>query len=113
AARAVGDDAMPLVEQVAVPHRLQRPPHGLDVRRVQRSVRAVEVDPVADALRETVPLVDPAQRGLAADGVELRDAVRLDVGLAGEAELLLDRDLDRQAVAVVAALALDVAPAHG
>jgi hypothetical protein len=33
-------------------------------------------------------------------------------GLAGEAELLLDRELDRQAVAVPAGLALDVVALH-
>ena len=54
-----------------------------------------------------------AQHRLAALGVELGDAVRLDVALAGEAELLLDRELDRQAVAVPAGLALDVVALHG
>ena len=33
--------------------------------------------------------------------------------LAGEAELLLDFELDRQAVGVPAALARDIEPAHG
>jgi hypothetical protein len=50
---------------------------------------------------------------LAAAGVELGDAVALDVGLAGEAELLLDRDLDRQAVAVPAGAAGHVPALHG
>ena len=49
---------------------------------------------------------------LAALGVELGDAVRLDVLLAGEAELLLDGQLDRQAVAVPAGLAGDVEALH-
>ena len=49
---------------------------------------------------------------LAAVAVELRDAVALDVLLGLEAELLLDLDLDRQAVGVPAGLALDVVPGH-
>ena len=53
------------------------------------------------------------QHRLAAAGVELRDAVRLDVLLAGQAELLLDGDLDGQAVAVPAGLAGDVVALHG
>ena len=44
--------------------------------------------------------------------VELRDAVALDVGLAGEAELLLDGELDGQAVAVPAGATRHVVPAH-
>ena len=111
-ARAVGHDLVPLVEQVAVPHRLQRPPHGLDVRRVERAVGVVEVDPVADPLGEPVPVLEELEDRFTALGVELRDAEALDVGLRGEAELLLDRDLHGQAVAVPAALALDVAAAH-
>ena len=49
---------------------------------------------------------------LAALGVELGDAVRLDVLLAVEAQLLLHGQLDRQAVAVPAGLAGDVVAAH-
>ena len=40
------------------------------------------------------------------------DPVALDVGLLLHPELALDRQLDRQAVAVPAALAVDVVPAH-
>src|SRR5439155_27012923 len=49
---------------------------------------------------------------LAAALVELRDAEGLDLVLRADAELLLDGDLDRQPVAVPAALALDVVAAH-
>src|SRR5699024_852147 len=41
------------------------------------------------------------------------DPVRLDVALAGEAELLLDGELHRQAVAVPAGLAVDPPALHG
>ena len=49
---------------------------------------------------------------LATSLVERRDAVLLDLLLAREAELLLDLELDGEPVAVPAALARDVAPAH-
>ena len=112
AARAVGDDLVALVEQVALPQRLQRPPDRLDVLRLERAVGLVDVDPVADPLGQPVPVLEVLEHRLAALGVELGDAVALDVVLGLEAELLLDGDLDRQTVAVPAALALDVAPAH-
>jgi hypothetical protein len=112
ATRAVGHDLVALEQQLAVPHLAQRPPDGLDVRRVQRAVRVLDVDPVAHPLRQRRPLLEELEHRLAALLVELGDAVALDVVLAGEAELLLDGDLHRQAVAVPAALALDVAPAH-
>jgi hypothetical protein len=102
-----------LVEEVLVPHRLERPPHGLDVRGVHRPVGVVEVDPERDALRQPVPVLEELHDRLAALGVELRDAVALDVVLGLEPELLLHGDLDGQPVAVPAALALDVAAAHG
>ncbi|GAA3312422.1 hypothetical protein GCM10020219_022290 [Nonomuraea dietziae] len=54
-----------------------------------------------------------AQDRLAALGVELGDAVRLDVLLAGQAELFLDAHLDGQAVAVPAGLAGHAEAAHG
>ena len=60
----------------------------------------------------SLELVDVPQHRLPAPGVELGDAVRLDVLLAGEAELLLDGELDRQAVAVPAGLARDVVALH-
>ena len=112
AARAVRDDLVALVEQALVADRAQRPPDRLDVRGVERAVRVLEVDPEADALGQRVPVLEELEDRLAAPGVELGDAVGLDLGLRRDAELLLDGDLDRQAVAVPAALALDVAAAH-
>ena len=49
---------------------------------------------------------------LAALRIELRDAVLLDVLLTAEPELLLDRELDRQAVAIPAGLPRDVEALH-
>ncbi len=91
---------------------LERPPHRLDVGRVHRAVRVGGVDPVAHPLGHLLEGVDVPQHGLPALGVELRDAVLLDVGLAGEAELLLDGELDGQAVAVPAGLPLDQVALH-
>lgn len=112
AARAPGGDAVVLDQQALVEDLLERPPDGLDVRRVHRPVGLVEVDPVPHAGGQLGEGVGVAGHRLAALGVELGDAVRLDVLLAGEAELLLDGQLDREAVTVPAGLAGDVVALH-
>ena len=112
-ARAIGDDLEALVEQVLLPQLLERPPDRLDVLGVQRSVRVLEVDPVADPLGQPVPVLQELEHRLAAEPVEVGDAHLLDLLLGGDAELLLHRDLDRQAVAVPAALAERVVALHG
>ena len=112
AARAVGHDLVALGQQPLVPDLLERPPDRLDVVVREREVGVVGVDPEADPLGERVPLVDVAEHRLAALGVELGHAVALDVVLRLEAELLLDLELDRQAVAVPAALARHEVAAH-
>lgn len=113
APRAPGGDAVVLDQQVLVEDLLQRPPHGVHVLRVHRAVRVVQVDPVAHAGRQLGERVGVPGHRLTALGVELGDAERLDVLLAVEAQLLLDRELDRQAVAVPAGLAADVIALHG
>ena len=112
APRAVGDDLVALVQQPLVVDLAQRPPHRLDVRRVERAVGVVEVDPEADALGQRVPVLEVLEDRLAAALVELGDAELLDLLLVLDPELLLDGDLDRQAVRVPAALALDLVAAH-
>ena len=112
AARAVGDDLELLVQQPLLVDRLQRPPDRLDVRGIERPVGVVEIDPEPDPLCQPVPLLDVAEHLLAAAGVELGDPVALDVLLGLHPQLGLDRQLDREAVAVPAALALDVVPGH-
>src|SRR5207302_655837 len=91
----------------------ERPPHRFDVRGVKRPVGVLEVDPEPDSLRQAVPVLYVAQYLLAAARVELGDPEPLDVVLGGETQLLLERELHRQPVAVPASLALDVEPAHG
>ncbi len=112
AARAVRRDAVVLDQQAAGVDVLQRPPHRLHVAGVHGAVGVLGVDPVPHPLGHLLEGVDVPQHRRAALGVELRDAVRLDVILAGEAELLLDRELHGEAVAVPARLALDVVAAH-
>ena len=95
-ARAVGRDPVVLDQQALVEDLLERPPDRLDVGRVHRPVGLVEVDPVAHALGEPVELTDVLLHRLAAPGIELGDAVVLDLLLAaGETEPLLDFELDR------------------
>ncbi len=113
AARAVRRDAVVLDEQALGVDLLERPPHRLDVGGVHGAVGVAGVDPVAHPLGHLLERVDVPQHGLAAPGVELGDAVGLDVLLAGEAELLLHGELDGQAVAVPAGLPVDEVALHG
>lgn len=113
AARAPGRDPVVLHQQALVEDLLERPPDRLDVRRIHGPVGLVEVDPVAHPLGQLGEGVGVPGDRVAALGVELGDAVLLDVRLAGEAQLLLDGQLDRQAVAVPASLAGDVVALHG
>ena len=113
AARAVGHDLVALVDQPALPVLLQDPPQRLDVVVGEGDVRGRQIDPVAEPLGHLLPFLDVLEHALPAFLDEGRDAVLLDRLLAGEAELLLDFELDRQAVGVPAALARDIEPAHG
>ncbi|GEM_PF-2078468 len=113
AARTVGGDPVVLAEQTLVEDLLEAPPHRLDVLGVHRPVGLVHVHPVAHPTGELGEGVDMSGDRLAALGVEGFDAVLLDVRLAGEAQLALDGQLDRQSVAVPAGLAVDVVALHG
>ncbi len=109
---AVRRDAVVLHQQPTTVDLLQGPPDRLDVLRVHGPIGRAHVDPAAHPVGHLRPEVDVALDGLAAPGVELGDAEGLDVGLAGEAELLLDRELDRKPVAVPTALAVDLVALH-
>ena len=112
AAGAVGLDLPAFVEQVLFPEFGQRPPLRLDVGVPVGQVGAVHVEPVADPLGHPPPLPLVGADALEAGAVELLDPVVLDLLLAGEAELLLDLDLDRQSVRVPAALARHAPTGH-
>ena len=113
ASGAVRHDLVAFVHQALVEHGGQAPPHALDVVGVHGAVRLRGVHPEPDAIGQALPLVEVlAHRGPAAR-VELGDAVRLDLGLARDAQLLLHLELHGQAVAVPAGRALHVAAAHG
>ncbi len=112
-ARAPGQDLVTLVEQPLLGHALQRPPHRLDVVLGVGDVRVLHVEPEADAVGQHLPLALVLPDRLLAELHERLDPVALDVLLALQAQLLLDLDLDRQAVGVPAGLPLDAPPEHG
>src|SRR5207248_9305548 len=80
--------------------------------RVVGPVGVVVVLPESHPLRHQPPVADVFVHALATEAVELGDAEFLDLLLAGDAQLLLDLQLDRQAVGVPAGLALDVEALH-
>ena len=112
AAGAVGRAAVVLVDEPVVPELLEDPPAALDVVVVVGDVGVVHVGPEGDALGERLEVAHVAVDALAAPGVELVDAVGLDLGLGVQPQLLLDLDLDGQAVGVPAGLAGHAVAAH-
>src|SRR4029078_4366290 len=91
----------------------RRPPAGYVVGVGGRDVGVSEIDPEADALRQPPPLLDVAEHRFPTALVELSDPVGLDLGLRGDAELLLDLELHGQPMAVPAGLPGHAIPAHG
>ena len=80
---------------------------------MEREVRVLHVDPVPDALGEPLELPDVGEDRLATEPRELLDADLLDDRLLPrDAELLLDLDLDGQAVGVPARAARDESALH-
>src|SRR5690606_26285125 len=112
AARAVRHALVPAVDQPLLVQPREDPPHGLDVRRRERDVRAAVVEPVADAFREALPVFLVGEDALPAYLIESRDTELLDLLLAADAQLLLGLDLDRQPVRVPAGYARDVLAAQ-
>src|SRR5690606_16424847 len=112
AARAVGHALVAPVEEPALVHLLEQPPHALDVLRRVRDVRPRVIEPVADPLGEALPVLLVGPDALAADLVEASHAHFLDLALAADPELLLRLDLDRQPVRVPPRDARHVATPH-
>ena len=103
--RAVGLYRVALVHKALVVKLLEQVPHRLDILVLKGDVGIVEIDPVAHALRDVVPLVFVLHHRLAAGGVVLLYRDRLADVLLGDAEALLYAQLDGQPVGVPPALA--------
>src|SRR5262245_3720717 len=113
AARAPLRRAVALVEPPAAVALLQEAPDVLDVRVREGEVVVAPVHPLAEPLRLADHHADIARDALLAALGELGDAVLLDLALGVEAELLLDLDLDPQALTVEAVLVALVVTARG
>ena len=112
AARAVGHDFVPAVNQPLFPKLLQNPPFAFNVFVVVGDVSVLKVNPKGNALSKFFPILDVFKDGLAAEFVELGDAEFLNLAFAGEAEFFLNFNFHRQAVSIPAAAADDVIAAH-
>ena len=104
AARAPLRRAVPLVQPAAAVHLLEEAPDVLDVRVGERVVVVVPVHPLAEPLRLLGLHLGEARDALLAALRELGEPVLLDLALRVQAELLLDLDLDPEALAVEAVL---------
>ena len=112
AARTIGNDLIALEEQVAFPESLQDPPDRFDVFVGVGHVGIAHVNPKSDPVGQFLPVLDIVEDRFTAEFVEFLNAKGFDLLLIVETELLLDGDLDRQAVRVPAASARDVKPVH-
>src|SRR4029079_17638916 len=114
AARAPLRRTVPLVQPAAAVHLFKEHPDVLDVRVGERVVVVVPVHPLAEPLGLLGLHLGEARDALLAPLGELGEPVLLDLALRVEAELLLDLDLDPEALAVEAVLvALVMAPGRG
>src|SRR5207248_2098789 len=111
-AGAVRRDAEALVEKIVLPELTQQPPHRLDVGVVEGPVGVTSVDPYRRPLGERLEVGDVAPHRGPAALVEGGDPERLDLVLVRDPEVLLDFDLDGQAVAVPPALAGNIVATH-
>ncbi|MPN06937.1 hypothetical protein SDC9_154194 [bioreactor metagenome] len=113
AARAIGNDLVPLVEQTLLVDGLQRPPDALDVVILIGDVGVFHIRPETDAVGHGFPfgLVFPDRLFAFLD--ERLDAVGFNLLLAVEAELLFHFDLHGQAMGIPAGLAQHVVALHG
>ena len=110
---AVGRHLVALVDKALVPEALEHPPCRFDIGVVVGDVGVLHVQPDAGAVGHGLPFADVAEDALAAAAVELFDAELLDLLLAGDAELFLNLQLDREAVRVPSATAQGPEAAHG
>ncbi len=112
ALRPPPNDLVPLVEEALLVELTERPPGALHVGPVVGHVRVAEVAPERDALGQLLPFARIPKDRFEALLHERFDAVRLDRRLAVDAELLLDLDLDGEAVRIPAGFARDAPTAH-
>ena len=91
---------------------LERPPFGLDVVVLIGDVGVLHVRPIPDAIGEAFPFALILPNALLALLDEFLDAIRLDLFLAVQAELLFHLQLHRQAVRVPPGLAQDIIAIH-
>src|SRR2546426_5259870 len=101
-----------LVDPLALVGVFQGPPGRLDELIADRHVRAVPVQPDAERLELRGHLLQEIRGEGTAGVLEILDAELLDLLLVCDAEGLLDLDLNRKAVHVVARLVPDVVAPH-
>src|SRR4029079_19750345 len=104
---AVRQDPVALVDESLLPQGLERPHDALHVRKVERLVVVLAVDPAGLARDVALPVLRALQAARAARGVDLGHAEGLDLAVAGHADLALGLDLGGQAVAIPSEAALD------
>ena len=100
AAWAVRYHFVSLVEQSFFPNLAQQPPNGFDIGIGIGHVSTAQVHPIGDPFGQLLPFLDARKGRFAAEGIELFDAVFLDLAFLGETELLFNFNFHRKSVRV-------------
>ena len=112
AARAIGNDLVPLIKKPLFVDLFQRPPLRFDIVVVISDVGIVHIAPIAHAVRHLLPFVRILPDGFFAFADERFDAVCLDLRLMVESELLFHFQLDGKPVRIPARFSQNVHPLH-
>ncbi|MNW49068.1 hypothetical protein D3C74_264710 [compost metagenome] len=112
AARAIRADAVSAVQQTLVVDRRQDVPDAFDVAVIQGDIRIIQVDPISNRFGKFAPLLLITEDAVFTFFHEFLNAVFLDLLLAGDAQLLLHAQFNRQSVRIPARFADDAVALH-
>ena len=110
--RGVRLNGVALVKETFLVELFEQIPKGFDILVVVGDVRVLQINPVAHLLGEVRPLAGVFHHLLAASSVVLIDADLLADVLFGNAEFLLDAELNGQSVGIPAGFALHLIALH-
>ena len=107
------NDLMPSVEQTSVEEIFQRPPNAFDIALMVGHISFREIDPKAESLGDSFPLLHVAPDALLAFGDERFDTEFFNLFFGMDPELFADLDFHWQAVGIPTSLAIAPVASHG
>ena len=110
--RRIRLDGISLVEKALVIELLEEPPEGFDITVVISDIRIIEIDPITHLAGQVGPLLRIFHDLLAASCIVVVHRNLLADVLLGDAEHLLDAQLNRKSVSIPSCLALHLEALH-